>query len=139
MVEQDGVFVHVGSLRQFLHCLAAAVAAVVTPNDAEVANRHAGVLHQLDACLLEESFRAIDAREVVVVAIACHDGCVQTMKFLLHPFFIHGTNAAVDDVARHEDEVGMFGIQHVHPSRQFLAVVVITDVEVAGQYHLHFH
>ena len=59
------------------------------------------------------------------------------MKFLLHPFFIHGTNAAIDDVASHEDEVGMFGIQHVHPSCQFLAVVVIADVEVADHYHLH--
>ena len=29
VVEQDGVFVHVGSLRQFLHGLAAAVAAVL--------------------------------------------------------------------------------------------------------------
>ena len=58
------------------------------------------------------------------------------MELLGHPLFEQRAHAAVDDIARYQDEIGLFGIDHIHPAGQFLARIVIAQMKVGGHHHL---
>ena len=64
------------------------------------------------------------------------DGSRQAMELLSHPLFEQRAHAAVDDIARYQDEIRLFGIDHIHPASQFLARIVIAQMKVGGHHHL---
>ncbi len=121
-----------GLCRQFLDRLAVEVGAVVAPDDDEGAVYHGrGVAEEVDAGLAEKPLGFGTAAVVFMVAQTGIDGCVEAVELGGHVFFDEGADAAVDDVAGNEDEVGLFGIDHIDPSGEFGAGVVVAEVEVA--------
>jgi hypothetical protein len=67
---------------------------------------------------------------VFMIAQAGIDGSLETMEFLRHSLFEQGTHAAIDDVARYQNEIRLLAIDHVYPSGKLLARVVIAQMEV---------
>ena len=56
------------------------------------------------------------------------------MELLCHSFFLQGAHAHIDDVTGNEYKVGLLSINHVHPTAEFLARIVIADVQVADHH-----
>ena len=91
------------------------------------------VLQQSDAGFLEEAGGLSQVAEVFVVAQHGEDGGLEAMELLGVVALENGAQAAVDDVAADEDEVGLLGIDEVHPSRQLCLAVVVAYMKVAGE------
>ena len=113
------------------------IAAVVAADDAEIADGLAGILQQMDAGILIKLSRSRLAAIVFVVADTGVDRRLQPQELLVHLLFNHRSHAAVDDVAGNENQVWLLGVDHVHPTVQFAATVVIADVQVAHRHNLH--
>ena len=64
------------------------------------------------------------------------DGSLKSMELFGHALFQERTHAAIDDVASNQDEVGLLGIKHIHPTGQFLTGIMIAQMEVGGHHHL---
>ena len=107
------------------------VAAVVTSDDAEVAHDGSRVLQQVDARILIELLGSRFAAEIFVVAQTGVDGCLQPSELLVHLLILERAHAHVDDVAGYEYHVWVLLVDHVHPSVQLVATVVVAYVQVA--------
>ena len=113
------------------------IGAVIASDDAEVANGDTGILQQMDIGLLIELSGSGLSAIVFMVADACIDRCLQQFELLMHLLFNHRSHAAINDIASNENQVWLFGIDHFHPTVQFVATVVIADMQVAHRYDLH--
>lgn len=76
------------------------------------------------------------AAEVFVIAQTGKDGRFEPTELLVHPLVAKWPHAAVDDVASHENHVGLLIINKVNPSRELFPAVVIAEVQVAHQHQL---
>ena len=111
-----------------------AVGAVVATDDAQRSLRGTAVLQQSDACLLIETAGLRLTGIVLVIAQTGIDGSLQPTELGGHILVHQRSHADVDDVAGYQDQVGMFGIDHIHPPSQRRASVVIAQVQVAGHH-----
>ena len=138
MVEQDGkrlpllppkerVFSY-----QFLEGLAAHVGAVVASDDGN-ARVDDGVVvdEKVDAGIAVELAGFGRTAIVLVVTEAGIDGGVESAELFGHALFDERTDADVDDIARNQYEVGLFGIDEVNPPGKLTAGIVVADVQVA--------
>lgn len=87
----------------------------------------------MDAGILEEAGGLPQVAEVFVVAQHGEDGRLDAVELLCVVTLDDGAQASVDDVAADEDQIGLFCIDEVHPSRQLCLAVVVSDMEVAGK------
>ena len=106
---------------------------VVAPDDVYALEVGYRVLQQSDASFLEEAGGLSQVAEVFVVAQNGVDGSLDAMELLCVVPLKNGAQAAVDDVAADEEQIGLLGIDEVHPSRQLCLAVVVADVQVAGE------
>ena len=58
------------------------------------------------------------------------------MKLLCHPLLYQRTHATVDNITCYQNEVRVLCINHIHPTSQFLARIVIPQMQVAQHHHL---
>ena len=132
VVQKDGVH-PLGSLPcELLQRTAGGVGAVVATDDAKRAVYHrARIDEQMDAGLLVESPGPWHTTVVFVVAQTGIDGRLEPSELLGHAVGKERTDAVIDDVACDEDEVGMLGIDEVHPVGELPAPVVVAKVQVA--------
>ena len=114
------------------------IAAIVAADDAEIADGLAGILQQMDAGILIKLSRSGLAAIVFVIADAGIDGCLQSSELLVHLLFKHRSHAAIDDVAGNEYQVWLFSVNHVHPTMQLAATVMIADMQIAHRHNLHW-
>lgn len=131
VVEEETETVGVGS--EVTQGCAPAGHAVVASDDVHALEVGYGVLQQMDAGLLEEAGGLTEVAEVFVVAQHGEDGRLDAMELLGVVALENGAQASVDDVAAKEDQVGLLGIDEVHPSRQLCLAVVVADMQVAGE------
>ena len=139
VVEDDGIErrrLLAGCFHHLSQRLATQVGTVVTPDDHQVADGGSGIPKQVDAGIAIELQGIGLAAVVLVVAQAGIDRRLQTVELLMHAFFAEGPHAHIDDVATDKDDVGLFAVDKVDPSGQFLTGIVVADVQVAGHDNL---
>ena len=120
-------------LRQLLQGLSAGVRSVVAADEADSGHVKAFVLQHRDAGFGVELFGAGEVAVVLVVAWDGVDRGGDAPEFGGEAAFFNRADAAVDDVAAEQDQVGLLGIDQIDPAGQFGPAVVIADVQVAGQ------
>ena len=113
------------------------VSAVVTPydNDATI-NDSSLINQQMDTSLLDELLGLrLACIKLMITQTGIH-WCFQPMELLGHVLFNQWAHAAIDNITSNQDEVGLLGINHIHPSRQFLAGIMITYMKIRSHHHL---
>ena len=112
----------------------AAGGAVVPPDDADAAGPDGGVPEQPDSGVGVERLRPRAPCDVFVVAGAAVDGGADPAEDFGVVPFAYGPQGPVQEVPGEKDQVGLFGVDPVHPAAELPGPDVIAGVEVAGQH-----
>ena len=116
--------------------LAVRVGTVITSYNGKAAKLSRLVPQQTDAGILEELLHQRLACVVVMIAQHGPDRGFKPVELLRIITFNNRTDAAVNDITGSKDKVRIFGIDHVHPSGQLGATVMVAQMQVTYKDHL---
>ena len=116
--------------------LAVRVGTVITSYNGKAAKLSRLVPQQTDAGILEELLHQRLACVVVMIAQHGPDRGFKPVELLRIITFNNRTDAAVNNITGSKDKVRILGIDHVHPSGQLGATVMVAQMQVTYKDHL---
>ena len=131
VVEQDDIVDTGDFFHELFYTLAVLVAAVIAPHDGHVADGCDAVSQQINSALLDEVYRLVDSRDVLVVTQTCYDGGFEAPQFFGSALFLQRAHNAVNQVSSDKNHVGVLAINHVHPASNLGTSIVESRMQVA--------
>ena len=84
--------------------------------------------------MVDKVNRFVNTRNILVVSQASDGRGIEALQLIGSPLGKQRTHIAVNHIPGNEDEIGLLGIDHVHPAAHLGARIVETGMKVA-QHH----